>query len=154
MPKNKKQTLFHYTIVKHLKPTSDEQTIKIIPREYGVNIAMSLRDDSTNNTFFLFPTNVVKSGNFLEITDNFPIVEGRFYDLKIYYGLFEKRVVADAGILEGLQCLGIEYDANDIIYRDKIFCTEQNSNQVKNEYYTVNQDEYKSVNADNDFIIL
>jgi len=140
--------------VKHLYPTSAEQTIKIIPREFGVNIVMSLRDDSTNKLEFLYPTNVIKSGNFLEITDNFQIVEGRFYDLKIFYGSFEKRVVADAGILEGLQCLGVDYDANDIIYRDKIFCTSQNTNQIKNEYYTVNKDDYKSLKSDNDFIIL
>ena len=154
MPKNKKQTFIHYTTVKHLYPTSDEQTIKIIPREFGVNIAMSLRDDSTNNTYFLFPTNVVKNGNYLDITDNFDLVEGRFYDLKIFYGSFEKRVELDKGILEGLQCLGVDYDANDIIYRDKIFCTSQNTNQIKNEYYTVNKDEYKSLKSDNDFIVL
>jgi len=140
--------------VKHLYPTSAEQTIKIIPRDFGVNIVMSLRDDSTNKLDFLYPTNVIKNGNYLDITETFELTEGRFYDLKIFYGSFEKRVELDNGILEGLQCLGVEYDANDIIYRDKIFCTSQNTNQIKNEYYTVNKDDYKSLKSDNDFIIL
>ena len=140
--------------MKHLYPTSAEQTIKIIPRDFGVNIVMSLRDDSTNKLDFLYPTNVIKNGNYLDITETFELTEGRFYDLKIFYGSFEKRVELDNGILEGLQCLGVEYDANDIIYRDKIFCTSQNTNQIKNEYYTVNKDDYKSLKSDNDFIIL
>jgi len=140
--------------VKHLYPTLAEQTIKIIPRDFGVNIVMSLRDDSTNKLEFLYPTNVIKNGNYLDITETFELTEGRFYDLKIFYGSFEKRVELDNGILEGLQCLGVDYDANDIIYRDKIFCTSQNTNQIKNEYYTVNKDDYKSLKSDNDFIIL
>ena len=140
--------------MKHLYPTLAEQTIKIIPRDFGVNIVMSLRDDSTNKLEFLYPTNVIKNGNYLDITETFELKEGRFYDLKIFYGSFEKRVELDNGILEGLQCLGVEYDANDIIYRDKIFCTSQNTNQIKNEYYTVNKDDYKSLKSDNDFIIL
>jgi len=140
--------------VKHLYPTLAEQTIKIIPRDFGVNIVMSLRDDSTNKLEFLYPTNVIKNGNYLDITETFKLTEGRFYDLKIFYGSFEKRVELDNGILEGLQCLGVDYDANDIIYRDKIFCTSQNTNQIKNEYYTVNKDDYKSLKSDNDFIIL
>lgn len=140
--------------MKHLYPTLAEQTIKIIPRDFGVNIVMSLRDDSTNKLEFLYPTNVIKNGNYLDITETFKLTEGRFYDLKIFYGSFEKRVELDNGILEGLQCLGVDYDANDIIYRDKIFCTSQNTNQIKNEYYTVNKDDYKSLKSDNDFIIL
>ena len=140
--------------MKHLYPTLAEQTIKIIPRDFGVNIVMSLRDDSTNKLEFLYPTNVIKNGNYLDITETFELTEGRFYDLKIFYGSFEKRVELDNGILEGLQCLGVDYDANDIIYRDKIFCTSQNTNQIKNEYYTVNKDDYKSLKSDNDFIIL
>ena len=115
---------------------------------------MSLRDDSTNNIYFLFLSYVVKNGNYLDITETFKLKEGRFYDLKIFYGSFEKRVELDNGILEGLQCLGVDYDANDIIYRDKIFCTSQNTNQIKNEHYTVNKDDYKSLKSDNDFIIL
>ena len=140
--------------MKHLYPTLAEQTIKIIPRDFGVNIVMSLRDDSTNKLEFLYPTNVIKNGNYLDITETFKLTEGRFYDLKIFYGSFEKRVELDNGILEGLQCLGVDYDANDIIYRDKIFCTSQSTNRSNNEHYTVNKDEYKSKGGNNDFIIL
>ena len=76
------------------------------------------------------PLDVQKVQNYLEITNVFELVEGRFYDLKVFN------------------------ETSDIIYRDKIFCTAQNTNQVNNEQYTVNKDAYKSLDSDNDFIIL
>lgn len=85
----------------HLLPISTTQTIKIIPREYGVNIAMSLRDDSTNEMYFLYPTNVVKNGNYLEITDYFGFRKGKFFNFE----KFEKRVLQNGGVLESINCL-------------------------------------------------
>jgi hypothetical protein len=153
--------------MKHLFPTSDEQTIKIIPRVYTTSIILKLRDDSSNDTVsFVFPTVNIAKG-YLELTNVFDLKEGRFYDLKIYevkgdYKAFKERVIADGGTFVNNTCLYNFLDAKelintsdvDIIYRDKIFCTAQLTSQAKNEYYSVNKDEYKPKSGNNNFIIL
>jgi hypothetical protein len=120
--------------MKHLLPTTDAQTIKIIPRVYSTSVTLKLRDDSTNTIVTILPS-AIKSGNYIELTNVYDLKEGRFYDLKIYNG---------QGVVTEL----------DIIYRDKIFCTSQSTNQSNNEYYSVNKNEYKSKSGNNDFIIL
>ena len=120
--------------MKHLLPTSNSQTIKIIPRVYATSITLKLRDDSTNTTASILATGT-KVKNYLEVSTVFDLKEGRFYDLKIYNG---------QGAVTEL----------DIIYRDKIFCTNQSTNQTNNQYYSANKDKYKSKSGNNDFIIL
>lgn len=120
--------------MKHLLPTTDAQTIKIIPRVYSTSVTLKLRDDSTNTSITIIPS-AFKVGNYIELSNVYDLKEGRFYDLKIYNG--------QGAVTE-----------SDIIYRDKIFCTSQSTNQSNNEYYTVNKDEYKSKSGNNDFIIL
>ena len=153
--------------MKHLLPTSDVQTIKIIPRVYSTSVTISLRDDSTNNVVsFVLPTSEIK-GNYLELSNIFSLKEGRFYDLKVYeikgsYKQFKERVIALGGTFEDNTCLlsSLESDGLvnttdlDIIYRDKVFCTAQSTNQSNNQSYSVNKDEYKSKSGNNDFIIL
>jgi len=116
--------------MKHLFPTSDEQTIKIIPRVYTTSIILKLRDDSSNEIVSITPTLSIVKG-YLEITNVFDLKEGRFYDLKV-----------------------IDTNTQNIIYKDKIFCTSQSTDQSNNERYSVNKDEYKSKSGNNDFIIL
>ena len=116
--------------MKHLLPTTNAQTIKIIPRVYSTSVTMHLRDDSTNTTVSITPT-AQKVGNYIELSNVFNLKEGRFYDLKV-----------------------IQTSTQKIIYRDKIFCTVQSTNQSNNEHYTVNKDQYKSKSGNNDFIIL
>ena len=140
--------------MKHLLPTTNSQTIKIIPRVYVTNIVMSVRDESTNEVVLMFPDTVLSSKNYLEISDVFNLKEGRFYDLKVYYGEFEKRVDLDLGTLETIECLNSTYGNLDIIYRDKIFCTTQSTEQKDNQYYKINKDTYKPQKGNNDFIIL
>jgi hypothetical protein len=117
----------------HLIPSVSEQTIKVLPRNYSTGVVMSLRDDSTNETALITPT-VVLNGNYLDVTAIFNLVEGRYYDLKIF--------------------LGVGYDDLDIIYRDKIFATTQTINQETNNYYTPNKDSFISESGDNDFIFI
>ena len=115
--------------MKHLLPTTNSQTIKIIPRIYSTSVTIKLRDDSTNSEVEITPTAIVNK-NYLELSSVFTLIEGRFYDLKVYKG-------------------------TSIIYRDKIFCTDQSTNQSNNEYYSVNKDEYvQEQSGNNDFIIL
>jgi hypothetical protein len=45
--------------MKHLTPTSDAQTIKIIPRVYSTSVTIKLRDDSTNNEVTILPTAII-----------------------------------------------------------------------------------------------
>ena len=46
-------------------------------------------------------------------------------------------------------------EINNIIYKDKIFCTNQAINQSNDEYYSVNKDHYISEeSSDNEFIII
>ena len=120
--------------MKHLLPTSDAQTIKIIPRVYSTSVTIKLRDDSTNDETIILPSAIINK-NYVELTNVFTLVEGRFYDLKVYNG--------QGSVTEA-----------DIIYRDKIFCTAQSTNQSNNEHYTVNKDMYVEKSGNNDFIIL
>jgi len=120
--------------MKHLLPTTNAQTIKIIPRVYSTSVTIKLRDDSSNDETIILPSAIINK-NYVELTNVFTLVEGRFYDLKVYNG--------QGSVTEA-----------DIIYRDKIFCTAQSTNQSNNEHYTVNKDVYRQKSGNNDFIIL
>ena len=120
--------------MKHLLPVDTAQIIYIIPRIYATSVTVTLRDDSSNaiNTILLTG---VKNSNYIKLTSVFSLVEGRFYDLKVYNG---QGSVAES----------------DIIYRDKIFCTAQTINQLNNEEYSINKNTYIEKSGNNDFIIL
>tara|TARA_R110000824_G_scaffold98305_2_gene234565 strand:- start:3028 stop:3390 length:363 start_codon:yes stop_codon:yes gene_type:complete len=120
--------------MKHLLPTSDLQIINIIPRIYSRDVIMKLRDDSTNETVTIVSVGA-RYKNYIKITTVFDLKEGHFYDLKVYDGQGE---ITDS----------------NIIYRDKIFCTAQSTNQTSGNQYTINKNEYVSKSANNDFIIL
>ena len=115
--------------MKHLTTSTDAQIVKIIPRSYVSNATLKLRDDSTNTevSYSVTPTT---DGNYLVISNSYALVEGRFYDLTLL-------------------------DGTEVIYKDKVFCTDQTISQPNNDYYTVNKDVYKSdTSFDNEFIIL
>ena len=120
--------------MKVLLHTTSSQTIKIIPRVYASSVTLRLRDDSSNTSVDLLVSGTT-SGNYLVLSTIFDLKEGRFYDLKVYNG--------QGSVTEA-----------DIIYRDKIFCTDQSTNQSNNEHYSVNKDVYVEKSGNNDFIIL
>jgi hypothetical protein len=114
--------------MKVLTTSNSNQTLKFIPREYITNITLKLRDDSTNE----ITTSAIVSTtdrDYMVVNTTFDLKEGHFYDLTILSGA-------------------------DIIYKDKIFCTDQTINQDTNSYYSVNQNEYVSEAGNNDFIVL
>lgn len=136
-----------------LKTTTADQTFKIIPREFVTDVTVCLRDDSTNDevcvltTGSLWNTNGLQwqlvsqewedaagleiENNYLAVTMNLNLVEGRFYDLKI------------TGSANG-----------KVIYRDKIFCTDQNIDQLANSYYDINSGNYVILDTNNnDYVI-
>jgi len=164
---NKNALFFYYISMKNLLPITDAQTIKIIPRVYDTSVTISLRDDSTNDEVsYILPSAIINK-NYLELTAIFNLKEGRFYDVKVYqikgsYGDFKERVISLGGTFENNTCLLTFLESEnlinttdlDIIYRDKIFCTSQSTNQSNNEHYSVNKDEYVEKSGNNDFIIL
>lgn len=115
--------------MKHLTTSTDPQTILMIPRSYGLSGTLIIRDDSANTE----TSNVVtlgKTGEYMSLEHSFSLVEGRYYDFKIEI-------------------------SGDIVYRDKIFCTDQDINQTNDDYYSVNEGQYITENNyDNDYIIL
>ena len=153
--------------MKVLTTSTNLQTIKVIPRVFTNSIVLKLRDDSTNDKVsFILPETIINK-DYLEISNIFSLKEGRFYDLTIYkvngsYGEFKERVIADSGTFVNNTCLYNFLDAQnlintsslDIIYLDKIFCTDQTINQDTNNYYSVNKDEYVSKSGNNDYIVL
>jgi len=153
--------------MKVLTTSLSSQTINIIPRRYTENVVLSLRDDSSNTEVLLnLPTCVINKG-YLDITSIFNLKEGHFYDLKVYelsitYDDFKERVISAGGTFEDNNCLLNfvqlvqieEINDNNIIYLDRVFCTDQTIDQDTNNYYSVNKNEYVSKSGNNDFIIL
>ena len=153
--------------MKVLTTSTNLQTIKVIPRVFTSSIVLKLRDDSTNDKVsFILPETIINK-DYLEISNIFSLKEGRFYDLTVYkvngsYGEFKERVIADSGTFVNNTCLYNFLDAQnlintsslDIIYLDKIFCTDQTINQDTNNYYSVNKNEYVSKDGNNDYIVL
>ena len=125
-----------------LKPQPENRFV-IIPREYVTNAYMTLRDDSTNVIvdYTLVPR-VDGVGNIRIDNDIFAIynseyvnlVEGHFYDLTLY---------ADG-------------DLENVIYKDKAFCTAQKAEIIKgDEFYKINKDQYTTYDgSNNDYIVI
>jgi|TARA_R110000744_G_scaffold367010_1_gene476346 hypothetical protein len=135
-----------------LTTSTAEQTFSIIPREFTVDATICIRDESTNietcvltsgsfwNTFNLdweLATNdwedevgIVILNDLIYVTMNLNLIEGRFYDMKI------------------------SNTSGTVIFRDKIFCTDQTIDQATNNYYDMNLGQYTINNSgNNDYII-
>jgi hypothetical protein len=154
--------------MKILKPdNTTNQLIKIIPREYYSSITLILRDDSTNEVFYyLLPTAYVNM-DYLDISEIWELKEGRFYDLKVCkvqddYEVFSEEV-AELGESVGNNTFLLDYNNSEkllkettllVLYKDKIFCTNQLINQESNNYYSVNKNDTKSNAGNNDYIVL
>ena len=125
-----------------LKPQATNR-FTIIPREYKLNPVLILRDDSTNVSFkYALVPRVYGVGNIFIENDTYIIynseyvnlVEGHFYDLTLY---------ADG-------------DLENVIYKDKAFCTAQKAEIIKgDEFYKINKDQYTTYDgSNNDYIVI
>jgi len=135
-----------------LTTSTAEQTFSIIPREYITEVEICIRDESTNNencvltTGSTWDTNtldwelanyewedeagIVLLNDLMYVTMNLDLIEGRFYDMKI------------------------SNTSGTVIFRDKIFCTDQTIDQATNNYYDMNLGQYTINNSgNNDYII-
>jgi hypothetical protein len=131
-----------------LTTSAAAQTLSVVPRIYSSVFSMSIRDNSTNVKVFYEIQNAVTSGNYLDFTNIFnPIlVENHFYNLELYvdynfwntnYGFWQ---------LDNFKWNEDERQFLDI-YNDKIFCTDQDINQLENDHYKLNKGEYVHYNG-------
>jgi len=112
--------------------TNGITTFKIIARGgIGGMVDVKLTSESTNVTIEQHFTSAM-NGNYTDVNVNFGTLrEGDFYKLEVY---------TQFGFL---------------IYIDRVFCTDQDTDQVYNQQYSVNKDKYISEeSSDNEFIII
>lgn len=132
------------------------QAFKVIPRTYVDEFTLSVRDDSTNVTQTYEVTTGVTSGNYLTFSQAFSpvLVEGHFYDIKLY---------SDPNFWNTNYFLWELYnefwniDTTNIvdIFKDRIFCTDQEIDQMDNLYYKINEGQYITDNSyNNDYIVI
>ena len=132
------------------------QAFKVIPRTYPDEFTLSIRDDSTNVTQTYEVTTGVTSGNYLTFSQAFSpvLVEGHFYDIKLY---------SDPNFWNTNYFLWELYnefwniDTTNIvdIFKDRIFCTDQEIDQMDNLYYKINEGQYITDNSyNNDYIVI
>lgn len=139
--------------------TTSDRVFKIIPRQYYADVTVCIRDDQTNTESCEYYTGtefntadvsweladfdwdnaigtVLNESNddFMIITiehDDFTFREGHFYDFKV-----------------------TNDDTQDVIYKDKIFCTDQDVDELTNDYYTINKDQYIFDTSNDDEVII
>ena len=105
-----------------LKEQLATQTFKFIPRELNADsMVIKLEGGEQDETINITPTT---DRYYLSVTEALTLVENNFYQLTVYNG-------------------------SDVVYKDKIFCT----NQVI-EDYTVNKDEYVQHSTSNEWVII
>lgn len=104
-----------------LTTSTSAQTISFIPR--GSFNTMILTDDQTNTPVTVSITSQTSGDYVNTITASFTLTEGHFYDLVLKQG-------------------------SDIVYKDRIFCTDQNIVT-----FSVNNGDYTSNTTSNTFIV-
>lgn len=107
--------------MKVLNQGSSTQTLRIIPRSYPNSLTLSLRDDQTNVVVnYTLNSGFSVDNDYLVINNTYSLVENHFYDLTIT-------------------------DQNgDVIYKDKIFCTDQNVDTYSPNVLSLNIEEVES----------
>lgn len=111
--------------------TNGDKAFKVIPRQFvNSTITVKLTSETTGALITKTPT-ASTDGNYMAFTVAFgTLTEGDFYTLEIK-------------------------DGTVVIYKDRVFCTDQTVNQVNNDYYSVNDGEYTTENSfDNDYIVI
>jgi hypothetical protein len=104
-----------------LTTSTSTQTFACIPRS-GI-LTMVITDDQTNTPVTVPVTQIASNDYVTYVSANFALKEGHFYDLQLLYN-------------------------TDIVYKDRIFCTDQNIVT-----FSVNNGEYTSNTTSNTFIV-
>lgn len=104
-----------------LKEQVEEQSLKFIPRQYKAT-SIVLVNEMTNESTTI-SSDFYIDGYYLYTTATFDLKEGNFYTLSIL-------------------------NDTDVVYKDKIFCTNQ---VIAN--YTINDGQYVANQTTNDYIV-
>ena len=130
-----------------LKEQNQAQTIKFIPRIYSADILI-LRNETTNVSTTYNPT-FTTDGYYLKCDLVLDLKENTFYNLTVLKSNFtadNNIITVDSDILTA--DMTTFSDENYIVYKDKIFCTNQNKDD-----YTVNKNQYVANATTNEFKI-
>ena len=139
-----------------LKTSTTAQKISVIPREYLDVFTMTVRDDSTNIIKKYDITGATTLNNYLNFDHIFNpvLVENHYYDLRLFtnYNFWNTNYnfwQLDNGLWN------IDDGEIQDIYRDKIFCTDQDINQLNNNvFYQLNKGQYVEYNGfDNTYTV-
>lgn len=139
-----------------LTTSAASQDIKVIPREYVQEFSMSIRDDSTNVTSYYDITSTTTSGNYMIVSQalNPILVENHFYDLRFYsdYNIWN----TNYQLWENDNSFwNVDRTTDVTLYRDKIFCTNQEIDQMEDEYYNLNKGQYTTYDGyDNTYLVI
>ena len=106
-----------------LQQSASEQSIRFIPRTSTYD-GLFITDDQTNTEVQVTISSSVQGDYFDTINATFSILENHFYNLEIRNG-------------------------TTVVYKDKIFCTNQAVDS-----YSVNEGKYTSIPSNNEFIII
>jgi len=110
-----------------LQKSTGNQTFSFIPRSYtdGTTYTIKLTNETTNKEAYNdTTTSFTEEDYYYQHTDVFTLVEDTYYALEITAG-------------------------SDLIYRDKVFCTNQTISS-----YSINNGAYTEHSQDNEFIVL
>lgn len=142
--------------------TTASQTLKVIPREYLGSFTIDVRDSSLNKSFTYFEDTVTTNGNYMEFTNNYIdgssnsiFKEARFYDLDLYADFnFWNTNLSFWNFYDELW--QTDSDQKERIYRDRIFVTDQDIDQLNdNDHYDINKDQYTTNNSyNNEYIVI
>jgi|TARA_R100001460_G_scaffold91434_1_gene133224 hypothetical protein len=139
-----------------LTTSAQAQALSVIPRNYSDAFTVSVRDDSTNDMKFFNIIGAATSGNYLNfnLTFNPVLVENRFYDLRLYIDYnFWNTNYSFWQLYDQVWNLDSEFVDN--IYKDRIFCTDQDVDQLnKNDHYELNKGQYTTYDGyDNTYLV-
>ena len=138
-----------------LTTAASAQTLSIIPREYVDSFSMDIRDDSTNVTK---QYDITKAGNSIATVGNYMTFNATFNPVLVENHFFDFRLYIDYNFWNTNYSLWnfyeVKWNTDDgqvvDIYNDKIFCTDQDVDQLnQNDYYKLNKGQYTHYNGFN-----
>ena len=157
----------------YLSTATSEQTFTFIPRSVVINAKIEVTNEETGHKQIV-NTPISSLGNFSAISVALTLVESTFYDLKIVsvgsnwddvqqkwnlIGINWEQGVTNSGAAwnfantEWNETTGnwdtVRQPKEVIIYKDRIFCTNQTISQGANEYYNIDSGVYKASTSGN-----
>ena len=119
------------------------QSLSVVPREYANSFSMSIRDDSTNVTKTYSIIDAIKEGNYLTFENIFnpKLIEAHYFNLSLFVNYNIWNTNYEFWQLDNFKWNENERQVLDL-YNDKIFCTDQDVNQLQNEYFKLNKGQY------------